>query len=357
VAVGAERVAFLSAIPQLAPKRYAFRLNAMVQVAMSLAQTVAPLAAVAIFTALGVTGILVVDAVSFAVASVVLALIRFPATLPSRRRESLRAEIVHGVRYVLGRPQLRELLLYFAVLSVFTAPTFLLVTPLVLPIGSVATIGTLVVLAGVGGIVGGLAMSLWGGPRRLMTGVLGSSILGGLAIATIGLRPSLPLIAVGLFCYLLAAAVFQTCYATIVQLKVPQLLQGRVFALVQMISLGAAPIAYLAAGPLGEKVFEPLLATDGPLAGSVGRVIGAGPGRGIALMYVIAGLVILTATVIAFRRPTLTHLEDALWGESAVGVRPLATSDASSTAAAGLAHAPTVPAPAATTREGADRRE
>ncbi|MGA8116197.1 MAG: amino acid adenylation domain-containing protein, partial [Actinocatenispora sp.] len=307
-----ERVAFLSAIPQLAPKRYAFRLNGIVQVAMGLAQVVAPLLAVAVLHAFGVTGVLGVDAVSFAAVTVVLLAVRFPATQPRLRRESLRAEIAHGFSYVLGRRGLRDLLVYFAALSVFTAPVFLLVTPLVLPFSTVGTVGTLLVVAGAGSIVGGLVISLWGGPARVMAGVLGSTVVGGAAIAAVGLRPTVPLIGAALFVYLLSAAVFQGCYATMVQLRVPPLLQGRVFAFVQMVSLGAAPLAYVAAGPLGERVFEPLLARGGPLAGTVGAVIGTGPGRGIALMYVLAGLAIVALTVAARRRPALWNLERAL---------------------------------------------
>jgi hypothetical protein len=41
------------------------------------------------------------------------------------------------------------------------------------------------------------------------------------------------------------------------------------------------PLAYLAAGVLAEKVYEPLLSPNGLLSSSVGLVIGVGPGRGI----------------------------------------------------------------------------
>ena len=103
-----ERVAFMSAIPQLAPKRYAFRLNGIVQVAMGLAQIVSPLMAVGILNGLGLTGVLTADAASFAAVSAVLAAVGFPSTLPSLRRESLREEIANGFRYVRRTPGLRR---------------------------------------------------------------------------------------------------------------------------------------------------------------------------------------------------------------------------------------------------------
>ena len=311
-----ERVAYMSAILQLAPKRYAFRLNGIVQVAMGLAQIVAPLLAVTMLHEFGLTGVLTADSVSFAAVTAVLVAVRFPSALPGLRRESLREEIKNGFRYVRDKPGLRDLLVYFAALSVLTAPSFLLVTPLVLPFGSVSTIGDLLVVAGVGTLAGGLTISLWGGPDRVMAGVLGSSVAGGAAIALVGLRPSVPLIGAGLFGYLVSSAIFQGCYTTMVQLRVPPLLQGRVFAFVQMVSMGAAPIAYVTAGPLGERVFEPLLAHGGPLSGTAGRLIGTGPGRGIALMYVLAGVAIVALTLVARRRSSLWNLEYALPEES-----------------------------------------
>ena len=190
---------------------------------------------------------------------------------------------------------------------------------MVLPFGSVSTIGDLLVVAGAGTLAGGLTISLWGGPERVMAGVLGSSIAGGATVALAGLRPSVPLIGAALFGYLVSAAIFQGCYTTMIQLRVPRLLQGRVFAFVQMVSLGAAPIAYVTAGPLGERVFEPLLARGGPLAGTAGRVIGTGPGRGIALMYVLAGTLVVLITLAARRRPALWNLETALPDEEKNG--------------------------------------
>jgi len=58
--------------------------------------------------------------------------------------------------------------------------------------------------------------------------------------------------------------------------------QGRVFAVRRMIAWFTLPFACMIAGPLGDKVFSPLLVLGWPLAGTVGRVIGVEPGRGSA---------------------------------------------------------------------------
>ena len=66
------------------------------------------------------------------------------------------------------------------------------------------------------------------------------------------------------------------------------------------------------AGPLADGVFEPLLQEGGALADTVGAVIGVGPGRGIALLFIILGGLSIVFTLIAFMYPRLRNLEDEI---------------------------------------------
>ena len=72
------------------------------------------------------------------------------------------------------------------------------------------------------------------------------------------------------------------------------------------------PLSYLMAGPLADRVFEPLMAINGLLAGSVGRIIGAGPGRGIGLIFVITGILTIIITILTYLYPRVRYLEDEL---------------------------------------------
>jgi hypothetical protein len=79
-----------------------------------------------------------------------------------------------------------------------------------------------------------------------------------------------------------------------------------------MIAWSSLPLAYLVAGPLADRVFEPLLAVGGPLAASVGQFIGVGPGRGIGFLYMVLGLISLLAVVVALLYPRLRRVEAEL---------------------------------------------
>jgi hypothetical protein len=78
-------------------------------------------------------------------------------------------------------------------------------------------------------------------------------------------------------------------------------------------------VSYLAAGPLADRVFEPLLAAGGPLAGSVGRVVGVGEGRGIGLLFVVLGTLTALISVWGYLQPRVRRVEaelpDTLAGE------------------------------------------
>jgi DHA3 family macrolide efflux protein-like MFS transporter len=70
-----------------------------------------------------------------------------------------------------------------------------------------------------------------------------------------------------------------------------------------------------------DKVFEPLLKTGGPLAGSVGQIIGVGAGRGAGLLFICAGLIIVLVSAIGYLSPSLRRVEDEL--PEAVTRRPV----------------------------------
>jgi hypothetical protein len=68
----------------------------------------------------------------------------------------------------------------------------------------------------------------------------------------------------------------------------------------------------LTAGPLADRVFEPMMAVNGPLSGSIGQVIGMGPGRGIGLLFVCMGLLLTLVTAVGCLSPRLRKVEEEL---------------------------------------------
>ncbi|MDG4764530.1 amino acid adenylation domain-containing protein [Solwaraspora sp. WMMD406] len=311
VVLAFQRLSFVSAVPQLVPKRFLGHANGLTQTAVGLTQFMVPLLAVALLEAVGLRGIMIIDVVAYVFAIAVLIAIRFPRTLALQRRESLGQEILGGLRYSLRRREFRGMLAFFAALNLFLFPVLFLLSPLVLGFADLAQVAQIALTGGVGAALGGLVMLVWGGPRRYrMRAVLIGTL--GIAVACVltGLRPSLLVIGAGAFGMYCSLGLVNGIYNTIIQIKVPARFHGRVFALNQMVAWSTMPLGWGVIAPLATSLMEPLLMPDGALASSVGVVIGVGPGRGIALLYVVFGLGIALTAIVSLRTRVLSRFDD-----------------------------------------------
>ncbi|MER5868415.1 amino acid adenylation domain-containing protein [Streptomyces sp. NPDC002044] len=309
-ALAFQRVAWGSAVPQLVPKRFLGRANGVVQMAFGLAQFLVPLIAVGILHVIGLGGILVFDVVSYLIATGVTLAVRFPDAMAATRRESVGAEIRAGFQRALGNRYFRAMLFWFAVLNIFLSPLFLLVTPLVLSFSSTASAGWVSTAAGLGAVLGGLTLLVWGGPRRMrLRGVLLATL--GLAAACVvtGLRPSVTVVAVGAFGMTYGLALLNGIYATVVQTKVPMRFHGRVIAVNTMVAWSTLPIGFALVAPAGPGLLQPLMDEGGALASSVGALIGTGDGRGIGLLYLVFGLAMAALVLISLCIPVLARFD------------------------------------------------
>lgn len=138
---------------------------------------------------------------------------------------------------------------------------------LILSFTTIGMLATLLCCCGGGTLAGSLVMSAWGGPKRRVYSVLGFYLLIGVCVMLIGIRPWIPLIGVAMFFLSFSLPLIIGSSQVIWQSKVAPEVQGRVFATRRMIAWSTLPLAYLLAGPLADRVFEPLLAQGGPRQG------------------------------------------------------------------------------------------
>ncbi|MBV9791760.1 MAG: MFS transporter [Chloroflexi bacterium] len=294
----------------LVPKQQLARANGMIQAAGALTQICAPLLAGVLLELIEMRGILLIDVVSFLFALGTLLIVRFPELAENTKaRRAIGQEITEGWRYIRERPGLMGMLLLFASANFTLGLVQVLVPPLVLTFASSTALGTVLSIGGVGALLGSLAISIWGGPRRKVYGVLGGIFVQGAILLLGGFRPSVPLITVATFLFLFCFPIVGSCSQAIWQTKIAPEIQGRVFALRRMVALSASPVAYLLAGPLVDQVFEPLLLPEGALADSVGQVIGVGEGRGIGLLLILLGLGTMLVVIASWLRPQIRLVE------------------------------------------------
>lgn len=309
--------AYSAATTLLVPKKHLGRASGMVQFSEAAARIFSPVLGGLLVVTIQLSGVISIDITTFIFSLVTLLLVRFPRPKNiSKGKEGgwvLLQEAAYGWTYITTRPGLLGLLIFFAANNFLTGVVTVLFTPLVLAFAPMIVLGIVLSVGGGGILVGSLVMSIWGGAkRRRINSVLSFTLLSGLCILLAGLRHSVPVFFVTVFLYFFGLAIINSSSQVIWQNKVPPEVQGRVFAVRRMIAWASLPLAYMVAGPLADQVFEPLLAAGGPLVGTIGRVIGVGPGHGIALLFVLMGMLSMLVTVGGYLYPPLRLVEEEL---------------------------------------------
>jgi MFS family permease len=319
--------AFFATIPLVVPKQHLGSANGLVQTARALGQIAAPFMAGVVVTLFKIQGVILFDMISYLVAFVTLLIVRIPRpplTDTARLIQgSLKRELVYGWKYLVDRPGLLGLLLLFSASSFLIGVVSLLLMPMALSTISATTYGALASIGGISMILSGLMVSVWGVPKRRVYAVLGLMVVQGVAIMLGGLRPSVGLYLGASVVFYFAVPVIGACSEVIWQSKTALDVQGRVLAASWMASVAATQLGFLIAGPLADYVFEPLLAVGGPLAGSVGLLIGTGRGRGIGFMFIIFGALYIVVTAMGYLSSRLRRVDEEL--PDAIGNVPVST--------------------------------
>ena len=290
---------YSSVITLLVPRKQYIRANGLLSVLYETPEIFGPLLAGLLYLSVGLTGILIINLLSFFVSIAALLSADVPPVPQTPDSESSHAgllrEALYGIRYILKRPGLLGIQLIFLFGNFFSGIA-LSVTALYTLIalrtgGNVEIVGVIqsggalaaVVVAALLGIFGGIKQPV----RTILLGWIISSLFG------------LTLLGIGqIFIVWLIAKVIDAIFNPIVnvaidgflQIKVPPYVQGRVFAANEFLAQVPFLVTPFLAGFLGDKVFEPAMRSGGALTNLFGWLVGTGPGSGYGLMMVLCGL-------------------------------------------------------------------
>lgn len=144
-------------------------------------------------------------------------------------------------------------------------------------------------------IVGGLLVAKFGlGPVPVRTIVV-ANLVNWIACSMFALRSSIVLLTIGMAVWLTLMPVIEAAEQTVLQRAIPFERQGRVFGFAQLVENAASPFTAFLMAPFAEAVVIPFM-TDGAGADSIGSWFGTGIDRGLALMFVVAGLIGIAIT-------------------------------------------------------------
>jgi hypothetical protein len=159
----------------------------------------------------------------------------------------------------------------------------------------------------VGIVVGGVAVGVWGGTRPRVHGIMIGLLFRACWLFVYGVARTPFMLGLALFFVFFTNALVDASFMSILQLKVPPDMQGRVFALLFQMMYIANPLSLLVTGPLVDRALEPAIAEPGWQL--VAPLVGSRPGSGMGLLMTIAGLIIFVTTAIVYALPKTRSVE------------------------------------------------
>jgi len=228
----------------------------------------------------------------------ILPLFFIPIPRPQRRettemagsaKPSIWQDLSEGLRYVRSWPGLLIILLMATVINLVLSPAFSLLPILVTDhfSGDALQLGWLESAFGIGVVLGGLTLSVWGGfRRRILTSLMG--VVGvGLGVTLLGLTPATALgLAVGAILFVgLMMPLANGPISAVVQAAVIPEMQGRVFALMGSLSGAMSPLGLAIAGPVADAL-------------------------GVRTWFLVGGGVTTIMGLVSFFIPAVIHIED-----------------------------------------------
>ena len=316
--------AFDASVPLLVRKEQLGRAAGMSQTIAALEMIAGPALAGILLGTVGLGIIFIVDFVTFG--AVVLALgiaviPRPPKTESAAAEIGLRNELKSGWKYLNTRPPLRNLLIVVTVAMLFMPGFgFALCTQLVLSFADEQAAGLVLASFGFGAFAAGILLAAWGGPKQRMHGVLAGLLAASFSMMVIGIQENVLITALGVACIGMSFTMMMGLSRVIWQVKVAPSFMGRLFSIRLMFGVAAQCSGLLLAAPIAEGFFEPLMADDGELSGSLGVLLGTGPGRGMGLMYETIGVIVLVLTLLALISTNVRSLEKNLPDQITDGV-------------------------------------
>lgn len=221
---------------------------------------------------------------------------------PAGGFRAMPADLAEGWRVIAANRGVAVLIWIISLVTFFIGFLQALIGPMMLPFTDARTLGVVQSAGAVGMLASSILIGAAGLRGRYVEALAAGLAVTGLSMAFMGATVRVPFITASAFLFLAALPFVNAAADVLVRKNIPNDKQGRAWGLIGVLSQLGFAAAYGVAGPLADRVFNPMLLEGGLLASTAGRWIGTGPGRGIGLMFVLAGLCV---AALALRIPGL----------------------------------------------------
>lgn len=294
----------------LNPEQYS-KASGLVQIAGSAKYLISPVLAGFLLTVSDIRLLLLLDICTFFLTVVTTLAVK--KGLQSKKAEegfSFFAELKVGWDALTGKKGILTLVVMGALITFCLGFVQTLASPMILGFSDSATLGTLMTVIAFGMlassvVLGGISI------KKGYAGLLSISLCGaGIFMALFGLRENVVFIGAAGFLFFAMLPFANASLDYLIRTNIDNRLQGRAWGLIGLISQLGYVAAYAVSGLLADYVFTPLLLEGGALSENVGKILGTGPGRGIGLLIVLAGVLLCVTSGILLCMKSIRRLEN-----------------------------------------------
>ena len=293
--------AYKATITDLLTKEQFAKASGLVQVAGSAKYLLSPFIAGFLLTITDISIILMIDISTIIITIPVTMLIkkRIVSIKIKHDKHGLINEFSNGLQIIYSSKGLFLLIFVISAVTFFMGVLQTLYTPLILALTDAKTLGVIQSISASGMLISSLLLGVFTITRKYVKQLVIFLISAGIFIALLGLTPIIFIIAASGFLFFACLPFINTSADVLIRTNIPKEKQGRVWGCVGTLSQLGYLLAYAVSGLLADFIFNPMLTENGILALTVGRVTGVGNGRGIGLMLIISGfMLVITAVVI-----------------------------------------------------------
>ena len=293
-------IALSTTVTLLVPEERHANANGMVGTVQGLAFLVTSVFSGLSIGLLGMGWTLLIAIVMSALALVHLSFLRIPEDQPERSGDKAPLVDFRGSWTAVRAATGLFALIIFSTFNNFIGGVYMaLMDPYGLELFPVEIWGIVLGVTSAGFIIGGLLIAKFGLGRNPIRTMLLLVIVMGLLGALFTIREFWWLYAVGILLYMMIIPAIEASEQTVIQKVVPFKTQGRVFGFAAAFESAAAPITAFLIAPIAQFLIIPYMDSQ---AGkdAFGWLLGDGEARGIALVFLVAGLVMVVAAILAF---------------------------------------------------------
>lgn len=298
----------------LVPKEQYDRASGLNSFSFNLVTVVAPVLAGMFMAFAGLKMVLLVDLLSFlfAVGTLLLVVIKEPVRQDNRSTVKPFDGLQDGWTFLKQNKGILYIIISMALINFFSRLTYEnILSPMILSRsnGNSTVYGVVSGVLGIGGIIGGVWVTA--GRKKppikmiyfsaAISFLLGDLLMGAgqnlwlWCIAGLAASVPIPFIMAG--------------QNVILYQLVPTQIQGRVIALRNAVQYSTIPVGILLGGYLADYVFEPFLASKHIVSAMLSRIVGNGPGSGMAVMFLFTGILGSTFSCLAYKNKYIKQLK------------------------------------------------